>query len=307
MADQYHEGGGLHLKGDHSQSESGYGQSSYSTGSVYGEPQSDSYQSEQSYGNAAYSNPGYQDAVYGAAYQSTQNVFDEPYQTTYTGNVAAAGQAASVMTGAFMYMFIALLVTGITGVITASSPLLLSIIFSSEISFVLILVSEFAIVWGATAAMRKNNVVLSGVLFFAYAVVNGLTFSVIFLAYTASSIEQAFFSTAVVFGLMAVIGKVTNKDLSSLGSILLVGLLGVILTSVVNLFLGSSTLDIGISVVTIFIFLGLTAYDTQKIQKMAQANSGYNPAVISLWGAMELYLDFVNLFLRIIRLMGRRK
>ena len=86
-----------------------------------------------------------------------------------------------------------------------------------------------------------------------------------------------------------------------------VGLLGVILTSVVNMFIGSSAVDIGISVVAIFIFLGLTAYDVQKIQHLASEHSGFTPAVISLWGAMELYLDFINLFLRIIRLMGRRK
>ena len=145
------------------------------------------------------------------------NEYDEPYNSaSHSGVVIMDDSAAGVMTGAFMYMFIALLVTGITAVITASSPTLIAALFGNSISLLVVFGLEFAIVFAASAAMSKNNVVLSAVLFFAYAVINGLTFSVIFLVYTASSIQQAFFSTAVVFGLMAFVGKLTKKYLTSI-------------------------------------------------------------------------------------------
>ena len=242
---------------------------------------------------------------YSDPYQDRDSYYEAPYQSTYT--VEDTSAVSEVLSGSFMYMFIALLVTGITAVITATSPVLLSAIVSNSTTFMLLFVVEFIIVFAASAAMKHNNIVLSGILFFAYAVVNGLTLSVIFLAFTASSIEQAFFATAAMFGVMAFIGKVTKKDLTSIGNILLIGLIAVILTSLVNILIGSTVVDMAITIVAIIIFLGLTAYDTQKIQKMAQANTGYHLAVISLWGAMELYLDFINLFLRILSLMGRRK
>lgn len=280
MADQYNENGGLHFKNDYAQSESGYSPDTYDTGMGYGDPNQKMYQ--------------------------TGAYYEEPYQTAYTAGDRTAS-VSNIMTGSFMYMFIALLVTGIIAVVTASSPTLLSIIFSSQISLMMVFVLEFAVVIGASTAMKRNNVVLSGVLFFTYAIVNGLTLSVIFLAYTATSIEHAFFSTAVVFGIMALVGKFTTRDLTSIGNILMVGLFAVIIVSLVNLLIGSDMVDMVITVVTIVIFLGLTAYDTQKIKKLAVSGTGYSLAVISLWGAMELYLDFINLFLRILRLMGRRK
>lgn len=244
------------------------------------------------------------DTSYNDPYQGMDSFYEEPYKSTYT--VENTSTVSEVLAGSFMYMFIALLITGITAVVTVTSPVLLSAILSNSSTFMLILVLEIGIVFAATSAMRHNNVVLSGILFFVYAVVNGLTLSIIFLAYTASSIEQAFFATAIMFGVMALIGKVTKKDLTSLGGILMVGLITVIIVSLFNIMIGSSTIDLVITVVAIILFLGLTAYDTQKIQKMAQANTGYSLAVISLWGAMELYLDFINLFLRILRLFGRR-
>jgi len=240
------------------------------------------------------------DNEYGWNQEVTQEAYRSPLD-------AVTKSVSGVLTGAFFYMFIALLITGITAVVVASSPVVFMAIFSNTASIFLIFGLEFAVVFGAQAAMRKNNVVLSAILFLAYAIINGLTFSVIFLAYTASSIEQAFFVTAVMFGIMALVGKVTKRDLSSLGSILMVGLISVIVVSLVNIFIGSSMIDTLVSIVAVVIFLGLTAYDVQKIEKMAAANYGYGVAVLSLWGAMELYLDFINLFLRIIRLMGRRK
>lgn len=244
------------------------------------------------------------ESSYSDPYQDREPFYDEPYKSTYT--VENTSAVSEVLAGSFMYMFIALLITGITAVMTVTSSVLLSAIFSNSTTFLLLFVVEFGIVFAASAAMNHNNVVLSAILFFAYAVVNGLTLSVIFLAYTASTIEQAFFATAIMFGVMAFIGKVTKKDLTSIGGILMIGLITVIIVSLFNIMIGSSTIDLAITIIAIIIFLGLTAYDTQKIQKMAQANTGYHLAVISLWGAMELYLDFINLFLRILRLFGRR-
>lgn len=250
---------------------------------------------------------GYDKDTFGTV-SSSNAYYDEPYVSSDSSHLIIMDDAAAgVMTGAFMYMFMALLVTGITALLVASSDAMLAAIFSSRLSFYFVIGLEFAIVMGANAAMKHNNMVLSAVLFFSYAVVNGLTFSVIFLAFEMASIQMAFFSTAVVFGIMAFIGKVTNKDLSSIGNLLIIGLVGTIIVSLVNILIGSSMLDIGISVVTIIIFLGLTAYDTQKIEMIAVENSDYNPAVISLLGAMELYLDFINLLLRILSLFGKRK
>ena len=301
MDEQRKDGSGLRLKGDYSQPVSGYDQSTFgkvSSSNAYGSEGGGSYEAPDSSGNVSNNEP----------YTNNNSYYDEPYTSSHSdGFIVMDDASAGVMTGAFFYMFLALLVTGIVALFTASSETMLMAIFSSRLSLYLIIGLEFAIVLGANSAMKNNNAVLSAVLFFAYAVVNGLTFSVIFLVFQMASIQMAFFSTAVVFGIMAFIGKVTNKDLSSIGSMLIVGLLGTIIVSVVNMFIGSSMVDVGISIVTIVIFLGLTAYDTQKIERMATENSGYNPAVISLWGAMKLYLDFINLFLKILRLFGKRK
>ncbi len=290
MGNQYNENGGLRLKNEYSQTGSDYNQS-FDREMGFGETNSSNiYQSESSYNN-----PGRVDDSY----------FRESYQSTYAGSTQHS--VTSIMTGSFMYMFIALLVTGITAVITASSPTILSVLFGSSTSLMVVFVAEFAIVMGANAAVRHNSVVLCGVLFFVYSIVNGLTCSIIFIAYTASSIEQAFFAAAAVFGVMAFVGKITDRDLTSIGSLCFIGLIGVIITSLINIIIGSTALDMAVSAVTIVLFLGLTAYDTQKIKKLAESNTGYNAAVISLWGALELYLDFINIFLNIIRLMGKRK
>jgi hypothetical protein len=265
--------GGLKLKGDYAQPSLGYDQSTF--GRTYDAPYS------------------YDGSSNSESYQNSVFVMDD----TVTG----------IMTGAFMFMFMALMVTGITAFLTAASDAMMYTLLSNSVTFYLLFGIEFAVVFGANAAMKHNNVVLSAVLFFVYAVVNGLTLSVIFFAFQLSSIQTAFFSTAVIFGLMALVGKITHKDLSSFGSILMVGLIGSIIVSLINIFIGSSMLDTGICVITIIIFMGLTAYDTQKIERMATDNAGYSPMVISLWGAMELYLDFVNLFLRILSLFGKRK
>ena len=151
-------------------------------------------------------------------------------------------------------------------------------------------------------------------LFFIYAFVNGLTRSVIFLVYNITSIYAAFGVTALTFGAMSFIGATTKRDLSNLRGYLMMGLIGVIIAGVVNLFLGNSMLDSVISMIAVLVFVGLTAYDTQTIKRML-TSAGENPygdsieiiRKISVIGALKLYLDFINLFLQILRLLGKKR
>ncbi len=146
-------------------------------------------------------------------------------------------------------------------------------------------------------------------MFVAYSALNGVTLSIIFLVYTTTSIAQVFFITAGTFAGMSVYGFVTKKDLTAMGSFLIMGLWGIIITMVVNFFLKSPTVGYAISFIAVFIFLGLTAYDTQKLKALALSNpelaaATENPAIM---GALILYLDFINLFLNLLRIFGRRR
>ena len=235
------------------------------------------------------------------------------YQNGYYQNADSRQQAGGlayaigdVVSMSFMFMFVALLITGITSLYVAKSGLFFTI-FRNPVALIAIIVAEFAIVIGANAATRHNNAVMSGILFFAYSIVNGLMLSVIFLAYSLSSITSVFFLTAGIFGIMAIYGALTKKDLTSWGSILFMGLLGIILAGIVNIFLHSSGLDFVINIIGVIIFVGLTAYDTQKIKKLAASNLGFSVVTIGMWGALELYLDFINLFLKLLSLLGRNR
>ncbi len=212
----------------------------------------------------------------------------------------------SVLVRAFGFMFIALLLSAITAFAVASDiNLCISLVTGG--TFWILVIAEFALVFGTQFAIRKNNVVLSAILFTGYSIINGATLSVILLVYTISSIVSVFFVCCAMFGAMAIFGAVTKKDLSKMGSVLIMGLFGIILMTLVNIFLNSSGLDMAISYIGVLIFVGLTAYDTQKIKKLAASHSGYSDNTIALWGAMELYLDFINLFLKLLRILGKAR
>lgn len=213
-----------------------------------------------------------------------------------------------VLVKSFLFMFLALLVTGISSLAAFNSNFL----FGGDpstlvVKIIVCFIAELALVFAAQAAMKKNNVTVSAICFFGYAVVNGLTLSVIFYAYARADITKAFFMTAIVFGLMAGIGYFTKLDLTKLGNILMIGLIGIILCSLVNMFLRSEAFDYALTIIGIILFMGLTAYDIQKIKKLATGNSYLDPLVIGLYGALELYLDFINLFIRLLRIMGRAR
>ncbi|MBR6172567.1 MAG: Bax inhibitor-1/YccA family protein [Eubacterium sp.] len=236
-----------------------------------------------------------------------------PGQQGY-GNSAYGNPAVDiqkVLVRSFVFMFIALLVSGITALAVATSwsegGALGRLIYGSRWGFMIFIIAEFALVIACNVMIKKNNLVASAILFFAYSVVNGLTLSVIFLAYTTGSITQVFFIAAGIFGVMALVGATTKIDLTKLGPILVIGLFGIIIASVINMFIGSNGLTMAISAIGVVIFTGLTAYDVQKIKKIAATNAGYDLNVIGLYGAMELYLDFINLFLYLLRLFGKSK
>ena len=172
-----------------------------------------------------------------------------------------------------------------------------------------LLIMELVIVWGLSAAINKLPAVLAILTFLFYAALNGLTLSVIFLVYTSASIAYTFFITAAMFGATSLFGYITKIDLTRFVGFLLMGLIGLIIASVVNIFVASGALDWLISYIGVFIFVGLTAYDTQKIKNMSMnidsASEEGNKA--SIMGALALYLDFINLFLFLLRIMGRRR
>ena len=283
----------------------------------YGNYQNSQYGNQ--YGNMYGSNPNGQDPnqmyqqqmmqqqMNRGMFGSQQPNYAPGQQGYYTG--AEKVDVNAVLTRSFLFMFLALLITGVTALIVANSwsenGALGRFILGNRWGFLVFIIAEFALVIACNAAIKRNNLTVSGVLFFLYSVVNGLTLSVIFLAYTKESITKVFFIAAGIFGVMAFLGAVTKIDLSKLGTILLIGLIGLIVATIINMFVKSSTMETVICGVGVLIFVGLTAYDTQKIKKLAAEATTYDPNVIGIYGAMELYLDFINLFLYLLRLFGK--
>ncbi|KGO35045.1 MAG: Bax inhibitor-1/YccA family protein [Desulfoprunum sp.] len=230
------------------------------------------------------------------------------YENTRQITITQARQEASsiFLAKVFNWMAMGLGLTGIIAYLTASSGLARAIVASPL--FMILLFAELGLVFFLSARIDKIQASTAAGLFIGYAVLNGLTLSAIFLAYTSSSIAGTFFITAGMFGAMALYGMVTKRDLSGLGSFLFMGLIGIVIASVVNIFLGSSGLGWMISVLGVFIFTGLTAYDVQKIKTMGEEGIlEQGEAAVrkgSIIGALALYLDFINLFLMLLRFFG---
>lgn len=223
---------------------------------------------------------------------------------------------SSIMTRVYVWMTAALFLTAGTAFFTASSPALLQVIFGNSIAVWVLFILELGLVMGISAGINRLSPTTATALFLLYSVVNGLTLSVIFFAYELGTIYQAFAASALTFGAMSFVGYTTKKDLSSLGGYLIMGLIGLIIASVINIFWSNSVMDTIITYIGVFIFIGLTAYDTQKIKEMSYAveqgeSMGYTDAAaprrIAILGALTLYLDFINLFLYILRLFGRSR
>ena len=212
----------------------------------------------------------------------------------------------SIMAQVYAWMTAGLLTTGAVAMLTASTGLA-DLLFSTPLFFVLFLV-EIGLVWFLSARITKLAPATATALFLVYSLINGLTLSVIFLAYTQASIASTFFITGGTFGLMSVYGYTTKRDLTRVGSLLVMALIGFLLASIVNIFLQSAAFYWILTYAGIAIFVGLTAWDTQKIRRLSSNVSneadGHRVAIL---GALMLYLDFINLFLLLLRLFGRRR
>ncbi len=216
----------------------------------------------------------------------------------------------ALMRKVYVWMTLALVLTGITAFGVASSPSLMMTIFQTPAIMWGLIIAELAIVIAISAAINRLSLTTATLLFVLYSVLNGATLSLIFAVYTMSSIANVFFITAGTFGVMAAYGYFTKRDLSSWGKLLLMALIGLIIATLVNVFLvKSSGFDLILSYAGVLIFVGLTAYDTQKIKQMLamQTDMGEGAQKVALLGALSLYLDFINLFLYLLRIFGRRE
>lgn len=215
----------------------------------------------------------------------------------------------ALMRKVFVWMTLALAITGLTAYGVATSPAILSLIFSSKVTFFGLIIAEFALVFAISGAINRLSLSTATMLFILYSVINGATLSSIFFAFSVATIGKVFFITAGTFGAMALVGYTTKTDLTSMGKLLFMALLGIIIASVVNMFVGSSGLDLILSYVGVLVFVGLTAYDTQKIKQMCQAapDAGESAQKLALIGALSLYLDFINLFLYLLRIFGNNR
>jgi len=218
-------------------------------------------------------------------------------------------ETSSFFQKVYGWMFLGLAISGAVALLVASTPVIFNAIFSNIIILIGIVIVELALVIGLSWLIKRIPANLAVIMFLLYSAVTGLTLSVIFLLYTIESIGVVFFITATMFGAISLYGFFTKRDLTGLGPILFMGLIGLIIASLVNLFLNNSVLDYVLSFIGVAIFTGLTAYDTQKIrQGNIIGNEGTEEDIKeSVIGALRLYLDFVNLFLDLLRLLGKRR
>jgi FtsH-binding integral membrane protein len=205
-----------------------------------------------------------------------------------------------VLSKSFLWMAIGLLVTFATGFVVANNPNMLFKIFSGGMQLILLIV-ELGLVIYLSSRVYKMSESKAKVMFLLYAFVSGLTFSINFIYYEIASVFYVFLIAAALFGLMAFIGHSTKIDLTKFGTYLFMALIGTIIASLINIFLGNSMLDLIITIIILIVFLGVTAYDVQKIKRLTNVPNG------SIHGALDLYLDFINIFISLLRLFGNSR
>ncbi len=233
-------------------------------------------------------------------------------QDSYTRSYTLPEQGRSIafptlMKNVYLWMALALTMTGLTAAAVATQPQLVGLIFGSRLTFFALLLAEIGLVVYLSARIMKMSFATAGIAFAAYAVLNGVTLSGIFMAYTMESLAQTFFVTAGTFAGMAALGFFIKRDLSAIGRFLYMALIGLIIATVVNMFFHSSGLAMLCNYAGVLIFSGLTAYDTQKIKEMLFQLEGQEQETvmkIALLGSLTLYLDFINLFLYLLRFFG---
>ncbi len=232
---------------------------------------------------------------------------DRLYELIREKEQMAAVAFPALMRKVYVWMTLALVITGFTAYAVANSPGIMTAIIANRMLMWGLLIGEFALVWYVSARIDRLSLSTATLLFILYSVLNGATLSIIFLAYTMTSIASVFFITAGTFAAMSLVGYFTKKNLSGLGRILFMALIGLIIATLVNVFLiKSGGFSLIVSYVGVLIFVGLTAYDTQRIKNMLVEADDVSAEAqkIALMGALALYLDFINLFLYLLRIFG---
>lgn len=209
----------------------------------------------------------------------------------------------------YLWMTFALVITALSAMVVAKSPALIQMIYGNSFGIWAIVIAELALVWFLSARIMKMSLASAGLMFIVYSVLNGAMLSAILFVYSPACIYKTFFITAGTFASVSLFGYLTKKDLSRMGSIMFMALIGLIIATVVNIFVHSSMLDIIISYVGVIVFVGLTAWDTQKLKSLYEEAEEANDSVLkmALLGALSLYLDFINLFLYLLRIFGRNE
>jgi uncharacterized protein len=245
--------------------------------------------------------------------------FRDPFAAAQTQTQAATYDMGlrAYMLRIYNYMASALALTGIVAMLAANSPAFMATLYNVQGDQVvgmsglgwLIMLAPIGLVFWLGFGLRSMSTATAQFIYWTYAVLIGLSLSSVFLVFTGTSIARAFFVTAGTFGAMSLYGYTTKKDLSGMGSFLIMGLIGLIIASVVNMFMHSSGLNFALSVIGVVIFVGLTAYDTQKLKAMYYqlGSSGDMAAKMAIMGALNLYMDFINIFIYMLRFMGDRR
>lgn len=206
----------------------------------------------------------------------------------------------------YAWMFGGLALTALASLWVAKSPAMQQLVVLNPIVMILLMVAELGLVFYASARLHKMSPRTAASVFLVYSLLTGLTLSVILFVYKAPSIVQAFVTASAMFAAMSIFGRITKRDLSGWGSFLIMGVVGLIVASVINLFMRSSALDMAIASIGVFLFAGLTAYKTQSLKQFAHA-SGPQGETLAIYGALSLYITFINLFLSLLRLFGSRR
>ncbi len=233
---------------------------------------------------------------------------DELYSAVREKERSLSTAFPALMSKVYTWMALALVITGMTAYGFAATGLTLTII-TNRVFFWGLIIAEFALVFSISGAIHRMSLLTATLLFILYSAINGAMLSSIFYAFTMSSIASVFFITAGTFGVMAAVGYFTKSDLTSMGKILFMALIGLVIATVVNLFMQNPAFDLILSYVGVLIFVGLTAYDSQKIKQMMLQCDEVNESTqkLAVLGSLTLYLDFINLFLYLLRIFGDRK
>ncbi len=222
-------------------------------------------------------------------------------------DLARSAAFPALMRKVYLWMTMALVITGLCAWGTATSPSMVQLIYGNRAAIWVLFIAELGLVFYTTARINRLSLTTATTLFIIYSALNGVTLSSIFMVYAMTSIAKVFFITAGTFGVMALYGSVTKTDLSRFGNLFLMALFGLIIATLANLFIKSSGLDLILSYVGVVLFVGLTAWDSQQIKRALSLQAGMDESAqkVALLGALELYLDFINLFLYLLRIFGR--